>query len=365
MDKDERLRVFRCPCCGASLTYDGMAKSLHCASCENDFSPETLEQLDETDRDTSARSSYDWSHYEPRTFSAAESEGLCTYSCPNCAAEITGSTSMGATVCPYCGGAAVVEKQFDGGFRPDYVVPFRLDKQAAMACFEKAAAAAPFLPDEFKDRRKVEKMSGVYVPFWMFDCTCNAAVNFRAKRVTMWSDRNYDYVKTDYYRLFRKGHMAFTGVPVDASRKADDAYMDSLEPYDCSEAVDFNTAYLAGYFADKYDVSADDCRPRADERIEKSTKDALCAMTGGYAGVSEENASVSFSDGKIRYGLLPVWMLHLQYNGVSYAYAINGQTGKVVGSYPVCKRKRNRFFAGVFGIGVVVMTVATACFMLL
>lgn len=156
---------------------------------------------------------------------------------PACGAEITGSASMGATICPYCGNAAIVENQFAGTFQPDYIVPFRIDKKAAMQSFEATCKRLPFLPDEFKNKRKIEEMSGIYVPFWMFDCQANAAITYRGERNSYWSDSENDYVKTDHYKLFRSGTLDFENLPVDASKKADDAYMDALEPYNLGEAV--------------------------------------------------------------------------------------------------------------------------------
>ncbi len=359
------IKTYPCPCCGASLAYDGSSQSLHCASCGNDYAPETLQQIFDADNRTSGDSAYDWSKYEPRTFGTAESEGLRTYTCPACGAEITGSASMGATICPYCGNAAIVENQFAGTFQPDYIVPFRIDKKAAMQSFEATCKRLPFLPDEFKNKRKIEEMSGVYVPFWMFDCQANAAIAYRGERNSYWSDSENDYVKTDHYKLFRSGTLDFENLPVDASKKADDAYMDALEPYNLGEAVRFDTGYLAGFLADKYDVSASESESRANARIKATTENTFAGTVDGFSGIAPESSKISFSDGKVRYSMLPVWMLHIAYEGQNYAYAINGQTGKVVGSFPVSKKKRNLYFLKAFGIGVAVMAAVLALITLL
>ena len=272
---------------------------------------------------------------------------------------------MGATICPYCGNAAIVENQFAGTFQPDYIVPFRIDKKAAMQSFEATCKRLPFLPDEFKNKRKIEEMSGVYVPFWMFDCQANAAIAYRGERNSYWSDSENDYVKTDHYKIFRAGTLDFENLPVDASKKADDAYMDALEPYNLGEAVRFDTGYLAGFLADKYDVSASESESRANARIKATTESTFAGTVDGFSGIAPESSKISFSDGKVRYSMLPVWMLHIAYDGQNYAYAINGQTGKVVGSFPVSKKKRNLYFLKAFGIGVAVMAAVLALITLL
>jgi len=295
-------------------------------------------------------SKYDWEHYEPRSYEDTSEINLANYSCPSCGAEITGDDTLGSTVCPYCGQSTIVKGQFEGTLRPDYIIPFKVDKKAAMAAFEADFKNAPFLPDEFKSKKKIEEMAGVYVPFWMFDCDCDAAITYNAERVTRWSDSNYNYTKTDYFKLFRAGSVGFANIPVDGSKKADDAYMEAVEPYDYTDAVDFNGAYLSGYLADKYDVSVDDSIARANERVKNSTIAAFNDTTGTYLAVYPEQTMVNFSNGKVRYSLLPVWMLNIKYLDKMYQFAINGQTGKVVGEYPVDKSKKWKYFAKIAGI---------------
>ena len=177
-------------------------------------------------------SKYDREHYEPRSYETDGEIELASYTCPSCGAEITGDDTMGSTVCPYCGDAAVIKGQFEGTLRPDYIIPFKTDKKAAIEAFEADFKNAPFLPDEFKVKKKIEEMTGVYVPFWMFDCDCSAAITYGAQMVTSWSDSNYHYTKTDYYRLFRSGSVGFANIPVDGSKKADDAQAAADDIYD-------------------------------------------------------------------------------------------------------------------------------------
>ena len=206
-------------------------------------------------------------------------------------------------------------------------------------------------------------MTGVYVPFWMFDCDCSAAITYGAQMVTSWSDSNYNYIKTDYYRLFRSGSVGFANIPVDGSKKADDAYMEAVEPFCYDDAVEFNGAYLSGYMADKYDVSAEESIERANERVKNSTVSVFKETTSGYAAVIPESTKISFSGGKIRYSLLPVWMLNIKYMNNTYKFAVNGQTGKVVGEYPVDNGKKWKYFAKIAGLAYIAAAV-TAFFLL-
>ncbi len=356
------IQDYKCPCCSAPLAFNANTQNLHCESCGTDFGLETMQQLDEACVNSVNTSKYDWEHYVPRDYSADEEIKLSTYSCPSCGASIDGDDTLGSTVCPYCGNSTIVKGQFEGALRPDYVIPFKIDKKAAIEEFGKACSRAPFLPDEFKKKKKIEEMSGVYVPFWTFDCDCNATINYNAQRLSMWSDSRYDYTRTDFFRLIRSGSIGFANIPVDGSKKADDTFMEAIEPFDYSDAVDFNSAYLSGFLADKYDVSAEDSIPRANERVRKSTESEFAKTTGMFTAVQPVSSNVSFSGGKVRYSLLPVWMLNIKYNGQNYKYAINGQTGKAVGEYPVCKKKRNMYFIKTFAISLAATLAAAAAY---
>ena len=137
---------------------------------------------------------------------------------------------------------------------------------------------------------------------------------------------------------------------MDGSSKMPDDLMESIEPYDFSEAVDFQTAYLAGYLADKYDVSSENSIGRANERIKNSTEAALEQTVVGYDSVQTEHCDLRVTNGKTRYALYPVWLLNTTWNSKQYTFAMNGQTGKFVGDLPVDKAAAFRWWLGLTGV---------------
>lgn len=348
----ETVQEYKCPCCGAPLVYKNEA--LYCGSCGNNYTVETIHQVDDAQKNTSGSSKFDWNAYEPRTFGEGERVDLSEYTCPSCGAEITGDDTMGASKCPYCGNNTIIKKQFEGGLRPDFVIPFKIEKEAAAAKLIESYKGKILLPNKFKTGTKIEELIGVYVPFWSFDCDAHANMSYDATKIFTWSDSEYDYTKTDHYKLYRTGDAEFNNIPVDGSKKADDAYMDSLEPFDYSEAVDFDTAYLSGYLADKYDVSWKECIPRANERVERSVDDLLRSTMSSYDSVSKSTGTVEINRSKIRYALMPVWMMNVKYKEKLYRFAVNGQTGKTVGKYPASIWRVLALFAAVLGVSFAV-----------
>ena len=202
------------------------------------------------------------------------------------------------------------------------------------------------LPKIFKDQNHIDEVKGVYVPFWLFDTDVDAQVRYRATKIRTWSDEDYKYTETSYYMIHRGGSVGFEHVPVDGSSKMPDDLMESVEPYDYSDALDFQTAYLAGYFADKYDVTAEESIGRANQRVRRSTEDAFASTVQGYATVTAESSSVQFHGGKAKYALYPVWLLNTTWNGEKYTFAMNGQTGKFVGNLPLDKSAATKWTVG-------------------
>jgi hypothetical protein len=147
----------------------------------------------------------------------------------------------------------------------------------------------------------------------------------------------------------------FKRIPVDGSTKMPDAHMDAIEPFDYSEMVPFSMGYLPGYVTDRYDQDAKMCEDRMRTRVENTCVDELENTVSGYSSVSLKHADARMSLDDVAYALLPVWMLHTRWNDEDYLFAMNGQTGKLVGDLPIDNGKMIRYFLLIFIPMVVVL----------
>ena len=127
--------------------------------------------------------------------------------------------------------------------------------------------------------------------------------------------------------------------------------MESIEPFNLNEAVPFNTAYLAGYLADKYDVDVNQSMGRANERIQASALDAFEDTVEGYNAVTPIQAAMQVANGSYKYALYPVWILNVKWKGKTHTFAMNGQTGKFVGNIPT-EEKKAKLIGGLGGAAV-------------
>ena len=335
------LQEYKCPCCGGAIAFDSRQQKMVCPYCDTEFEMETLVSYDDA-LNTAQPDQMEWETGAGGDWQDGESDELQTYVCKSCGGEIVTDETTGATSCPYCNNPVVMMGKFAGALKPDYVIPFKLDKKAAIAALNRHYGGKKLLPKVFGNQNHIKEVKGIYVPVWLFDTDATAQIRYRGTRTRAWSDNRYNYTEVSHYLITRSGRIGFELVPVDGSSKMEDKLMEAIEPYRFKDAVEFQTAYLAGYLADKYDVDAETSIERANERIRKSTEEEFAKTVTGYDSVIPENTSIQLKNGSAKYALYPVWILNTEWKGEKYTFAMNGQTGKLVGDLPLDKAAARR-----------------------
>ena len=369
---------YKCPACTGPLRFDGATGRLVCDYCDSTYDVSEIEALyaeadkeseeefekkeeagakekeeagtfaqeaeDETAPEMTGRSDI---NADDSTW-GSEAGNIKVYSCPSCGAELICDETTAATSCPYCGNNTIIPGQLGGStLKPDLIIPFKLDKKQAVEALKNHYKGKFFLPGPFRDKNHIEEIKGIYVPFWLFDGEAEASVDFNATRTHLVPGHKADVLITEHYNVHRGGTLDFSKIPTDASSKMPDAMMDSIEPFDYSELKPFSTAYLPGFFADKYDVTADESTERADNRARSTTLDCFQGTVNGYQTCSVSGSNIDIHRGKVHYALLPVWMLTTKWKDETYMFAMNGQTGKFIGDLPVDKGRVGLTFAGI------------------
>ncbi|MCI5587034.1 MAG: hypothetical protein MR384_04010 [Lachnospiraceae bacterium] len=349
---------YKCPYCGGTLVWGSKEQKMVCEYCDSKFTEEQLKELVEDDyrKASEIENAEEIEETEPewdvRDENLEENQmgNMKVHICQSCGGEIIGDENSVATECVYCGSPTIITENISGINRPKYIIPFKLDKKDAKEKLKEFYKGKRLLPNEFSKKKHIESIKGIYVPFWLFDCEAYADITYKTTRTSYWSDSKYNYTKTDHYMVKRGGSLAFEKIPVDGSSKMDDAYMDSIEPFDYNQLTDFSEKYLAGYYADKYDVDANASIPRANERVKRSTEEKFKETVHGYDSVLTESTRVNVKNGKVEYTMFPVWMLNKKYKGKMYMFAMNGQTGKLVGELPIDKGKVFKYLFGITAV---------------
>jgi len=353
--EQKKTEHYQCPSCGAPLKYhvDGY---LFCDSCE------TRVELDQIEHLSSAaegeETEFDWGNYKENFVADKESlVGMKVYLCESCGAAIETDGTTSATHCPYCDSEIVVTDKLSGGIKPNGILPFAVTREKAEEAVKAYFKGKKLLPKNFFTEHRLEKMTGIYVPFWLFDSAVSGSLLAEGTRTQLYSDSRYHYTKTEHYLIDVAGQMHFSRIPVDGSEKMDDDLMDAIEPFDYRGLREFDPAYLSGYLADRFDDDPDESLPRASQRMQKSTESVFYREANdGFGTLRTRSSNFNLLSPNVKYVLAPVYLMNLYYGDKRYRFAVNGQTGKVVGELPVSKAKKFWYFVLPFVCGTVLTT---------
>ncbi len=350
---------YNCPCCGGPLKFSGESGKLECASCGNSYEPEALEMMNPAENGEQIT----FANTAER-FDSSES-GVQAFICKNCGANLMTEDTTTATECPYCGSPTILPDRIEGGVKPEKVIPFVVTKEQAQKQFEDYFKGKRLLPNVFQNgRNRISEMRRLYVPYWLFDCDAHADMVYDAEKERTEKRGEWEITRTAHYLVRRKGGMRFENIPVDGSVKLDDRFTESLEPYDLSAAIPFQSAVLAGAMADHADADCNACEKRAAERVEHSVAQTLRETVQGYSSVTERARSIRTENGTAVPVLMPVWLITTEKEGNTYTFAINGQTGRLTCDVPADKKKSLIFgggvFAGCFAVAALILALMDA-----
>ncbi len=361
MEQNTAVITYKCPCCDASLAFSGQAQQLECEYCGNTFEIEAVRAYNESTLWEGEE--FQWEEPQTQQWSHEEQSHIHSFQCASCGGEILGDENTAATFCPYCGNPSILTSRLSGGVKPDGVLPFQKTREDAKAAFLQLCKGKPLLPKEFTQKQQIEKLTGMYVPFWLYDCKGGFSGRYKATIVRTWSDSDYNYTKTSHYMLVREAEAGFVGIPMDGSSKIEDIAMESIEPFDYSQLTDFDTAYLSGYFADKHDVSAESGKERIRQRVDRAFDEELAGTFFPYTTVVPTNKHLQLNHSQARYVLMPVWLLNVRYKDKLYNFSMNGQTGKITGQLPICPKRAAAWFAGICAAGTALAWLLMALFL--
>ena len=351
------VKSLKCLNCGADLLFNPTLQKWKCEWCDEEYNEKDLGSG--TIEDTNINPA----EPEPRA-SFSDSE-IRVYDCSYCGAEVVTDNVTSATFCVYCQRPVVMTNQLSGEFKPSVIIPFHNTKDQALSTFKNYLKKKRFLPDAYKSDQNIEKLTGVYLPFWLYDGDVGFTVHGEGDIVSHKYIGDYKITRTDIYNIVREGQIRIDNIPVDASTRTSDDIMDSIEPFIFSQLQDFSTHYLSGFLAERYDEDKDKLYQRAKTRFEGSAENKIRQSLTKYTVVRRQINKKRIDNLSSKYGLLPVWMLYSNYKDKQYIYAMNGQTDKITGNLPIDYSKVFKFGALIFGITTGLVAAASFLYYLL
>ena len=350
---NSEAKQFHCPNCNADLKFFPDKQKFACEYCRGEFTETELlafmnqqQELEEQYRQDGMPPESSLTQEEQEQQRTFEEENKL-YSCPSCGAEIMSDANTAASFCYYCHNPVILKGRVDGKYRPVKVLPFAFDRDKAVDTFRTWAKSKMFLPRDLLSSAQLEKLTGLYVPFWVANASTSSHVEALGENVRHWTQGNYRYTEVSQYHVVRDAGIEYEGVPADGSQKIEDQLMEAIEPFDYTQAKPFNMAYLSGFFADKYDVDKEQMLPRIKQRMFRNNQEMI-DKTISYTTVRNRRQNDRVDTLNWQYMLLPVWFMTFEYKGTLWEYAVNGQSGKVAGQLPISLKK---LLATCIGVG--------------
>ena len=340
MPQDE----YRWPCeqCGAQLRYAPGQTRLVCDHCGHaqDIPTEAprsrAKALQELDLAKGLRDD----------LSSGEMVEVRTTSCPNCGAqvEITGATH--ATECPFCATPVVLDTGTRRHIKPQALLPFVFTETEARKAMVAWMGSLWFAPGTLLEyARKGRAMNGVYVPFWTFDADTSSRYSgergeyyYETRTVQVrvngkMETRQEQVRRTRWFPASGRVARDFNDVLIMASRSLPERLGDDLTPWDMGDLVPYNPEFLAGFQSEGYTVSLSDGHGEARGRMSNVIVQDVRRDIGGDEQ-RVHDVDTDWRDETFKHILLPVWTAAYKYNGKSYRFLVNGQTGEVQGERP-------------------------------
>lgn len=343
----------KCPNCGGQVVYDPQLKKVVCDFCrwetaEGDFSG--LEGRQDYDREKEAedavpiimrqRIPQPVSEPSQATDESDDFMEANLYHCKTCGAKLMLTGTEASTFCGFCGSAAIVFERISKEARPKWIIPFRLTREQALSSIKAHFSTGDYIPEKIRELT-VEKVHGIYMPYWLFDTYIRRSMIVEA---TTHDDGTFRYV--------RDASCHFKRVTLDASVRLNNKMTRRLEPFDTDELTDFDVAYLSGYYADRYDVpqealrtaSVQRCREYLDDAILDSCPKVNKMTIGGMSNYKKKDVREDYRVERVEYALLPAYFVSLKYDTGRDLVMVNGQTGKVVANLPFEKKQIKKKF---------------------
>ena len=137
----------KCKNCGAKVVFNPKTQQLYCEYCNSnhEITEETEEQIKESSKE------------------------LDVYNCPSCGAQIICEPNTTSTFCVYCKNTAILKDKLKGEFFPQAIIPFHSTKEEAIQAFTDLKKGKRLIPNAFLDKKNIEEIRGIYIPFWFFD----------------------------------------------------------------------------------------------------------------------------------------------------------------------------------------------------
>ncbi|MGB7417045.1 MAG: hypothetical protein WA902_22820 [Thermosynechococcaceae cyanobacterium] len=323
-------KEFPCNSCGAMLEFNPLAGGLACPYCGHE------KAVPENDIDAPERAFNQHSLSESVEM-ARFSEQAMEVACTSCRARVVFEPPDVAGKCPFCNTSiASPAEPSQPVAKPDGVLPCKVTLKEANQFFRQWLGSNWFVPDNLRSLAQSDSFQGVYLPYWTFDAKANTT--YTGERGEYEQTRRDSNRRIYWQPANGQFETTFDDIMVAATQSLDEKRLKQLKGWDLDDVVTYTPSFLAGFKAQRYQVSLDKAWTAAKTEMDGYlSRDVETEIAGDRRRIHSAN----FEYGEITYKhvLLPVWMSTFLYDKKKYQVIVNAQTGEVIGDRPYSKGK--------------------------
>lgn len=348
---------YKCPSCGAPLTYNPNSDKQSCEYCLSEFTKDEIEKLLFLNpEENKEQTNHNHDNYDREEHEKLKIKG---YNCDNCGAEVVTDDSTLTTFCYFCHSPVVLRDRASGNFKPDKVIPFKFDKESAKNEFMNWVKTKKYIKSDFYSNSQLDKITGMYLPYWASDIDFEVEIGGEGYTYNIYRIGDIEYTDKNIFEVYREGSVKVNNIYSLAYNKINSDLLTAITPFYLNEAKDFTPFYLNGYFSEMFQLTKEDVKTQIDEIAMEHIEEIVEQQFGNYADYEIMSENIDEKNRIWKYYLLPVWIMTYYYNDDMYIFAMNGQTKEIYGNVPLNKKKMvlHSFFVSLVTFVVVLLVV--------
>lgn len=286
--------IVRCQQCGGDLFYDIAKQRYSCAHCGSEAATEEKKA--------------EYRQWKTLRHDAMKKDinKVKSFSCPACGAQTIVAGDEVTAQCPFCQNT-MIDARFAGNDIPEVIIPFKLDEQEAKAKLVEWIKSNHGTTEAKVIEHNLQNFTGCYLPYHIVRGASGGSLRIRLHDG---SSSNYPF----------RAYLSHT--LVNASNEISNLFLDGIEPFDFSNALEFDFGYLNHRKAKVQNISGKSLA----ERVKAETYSELYKSISKDIHTKEMSVNLTDDENESIPALMPVYIVPCK-NGI--AAAVNGQTGKV------------------------------------
>ncbi len=354
VEKPPEIVDFTCPKCGATTAYSVAEDKLVCEHCG----------YSETPQETRLGRAAEGFEFEVETVERSEKgwgEERKELACQRCGGVVSTPPDTIAFTCPFCGSNKVLFREpLEDVLRPRYLIPFKISPQAGRDALQKWLGSSWMLPPELRTAAAPEKLNPVYIPYWTFSTSCDAAWKAQvAHEIVEHHTVNGQTVESrriEWRNEEGKVQKVFNDLFVPGTTHLNLSVLARIDAFNIADLILYEPRHLAGMRAQAYDLPLEEAWD-AGRQVLRERMHQACLDRASSTQVRNFTMSLDFGDEKWRYILVPLYTGVYRYQEKSYQILVNGQTGRIAGPRPVDWEKVWLVIAGILSPGLLLSIV--------